>query len=108
MFTDKFNFTGSTPAYSLNETFDVFEQEYTFTAFSFRGENSAFDIPDSRPMEELNLVVVVGDKFFNTDRILFEANNLFVNEVVNWFLLIIIAAIVFVNVYFIILTVSLI
>ena len=79
--------------------------EYTFTAFSFKGESSKFTIPDSRPLDDLNLIIVLGNYKYSSERLVHDASDHFVREIVDIFLFLTLGVILFLNIYFVILVV---
>lgn len=81
--------------------------EYRFLARSIYGENNAFDIPKSRLLKDLNLIVIVGQQKEISEHYYQEATRFFVKEEVQWFLLVTIAAAVVMATCFALLSISL-
>lgn len=77
-------------------------------AISMKGEARAHHIPLSRPLEDTNLIILIGQYVSNSDTLLLKCNQYFVEVVARFFLLLAFASILFVNFFFTILVVSLI
>jgi hypothetical protein len=77
-------------------------------AISFKGENNEMNIPISRALADVNLIVIIGQYVKNSDTLLVDCNQYFVKQTAFFFLYICFAFILFVNVFFICLTIILI
>jgi hypothetical protein len=82
-----------------------YKVEYRFMAVSFSGEFNNLTIPHTRPLNQTNLILIIGQYTKNSDTLLLECNQYFVEMIASFFLLMCIAFIVFVNLFFTTLTV---
>ena len=67
---------------TLNITKGDVHEEYRFFAYSINGENGLQDVPNSRNLEDVNFIVIIGEYVENSNIIYLEANSHYVVTVV--------------------------